>query len=185
MGEKQQFSVNLDADLVRRIRHRAIDAQQSLSDFLTEVLTAHLDSDSGVRLQPMVHVADLASALDFYEAVGAQLVHGSREGDFALLRLGASELSLLAHPPNPEQDEGMVELNFVTDEDLGAVEERLRERGVRVVSPASDEGFGAQLQVASPDGLLVKINRLEPELYTQPGLDFLRPVRAAPEKSRP
>ena len=72
----------------------------------------------------------------------------------------------MAHPPNPEQDEGTVELNFVTEDDLGGVEERLRERGVRVVSQASDEGFGAQLQVVSPDGFLVKINRVEPELYT-------------------
>ena len=166
MGDKRQFNVNLDADLVRRVKHHAIDAQQSLSDYLTEVLTAHLNSESGVRLQPMLHVADMASALDFYEALGAQVVHGSRDGDFALLRLGTSELSLLAHPPNPEQDEGTVEVNFVTEEDLAGVERRLRERGVRVVSPASDEGFGAQLQVASPDGLMVKINRLEPELYT-------------------
>ena len=72
----------------------------------------------------------------------------------------------MAHPPNPEQDEGTVELNFVTEEDLGRVEARLRERGVRVVSPASDEGFGAHLHVAGPDGQLVKMNRLEPEPYT-------------------
>ncbi len=80
--------------------------------------------------------------------------------------LGASELSLLGHPPNPDQDEGTVELNLATDEELDRLEERLRTRGVRVVRPASDEGFGAQLQIASPDGLLVKVNRLEPDLYT-------------------
>ncbi|HEY6741484.1 MAG TPA: hypothetical protein VI110_03930 [Lapillicoccus sp.] len=72
----------------------------------------------------------------------------------------------MAPSPNPEQDEGTVELNFVTEEDLAGVEKRLRERGVRVVSPASDKGCGAQLQVASPNELLVKINRLESELYT-------------------
>ena len=78
MGEKQQFNVNLDAELVRRVKHRAIDAQQSLSDFVAEVLTAHLETASGVRLQPMVHVAEMASALDFYEALGARLLHGVR-----------------------------------------------------------------------------------------------------------
>jgi hypothetical protein len=31
----------------------------------------------------MVHVADIASTLDFYQAVGAQVVHGSRDGDIA------------------------------------------------------------------------------------------------------
>ena len=40
-----------------------------------------------------------------------------------------------------------------------------RSAGMQIVSPTSDEGFGRQLQVASPDGLLVKINELDPELY--------------------
>lgn len=119
-----------------------------------------------VTLQPMVHVEDMAASLAFYEALGAEVVHGSRDGDFALLRMGSSELSLLAHPPNPDQNEGIVELNFATDESLGDLERRLRDGGVRVVAPASDQGFGEQLQVATPDGLLVKINRLEPERYT-------------------
>ena len=46
------------------------------------------------------------------------------------------------------------------------VEERLRERGVTIARPTTDEGFGRQLQVTAPDGLLVKLNELEPELYT-------------------
>jgi hypothetical protein len=31
----------------------------------------------------------MESALDFYPALGARLVHGSRDGDFTLLRVGA------------------------------------------------------------------------------------------------
>jgi hypothetical protein len=48
---------------------------------------------------------------------------------------------------------------------LTALEQQLRSAGVQIVSPTSDEGFGRQLQVASPDGLLVKINEMDPELY--------------------
>ena len=180
MPERRQFNVNLDAELVRRAKHEAIDRQLSLGDLVTHALTGFLAADAptsetgtlmstepnGLTLQPMVHVEDMAASVAFYEALGAELLHGSRDGDFALLRIGSGELSLLAHPPNPEQNEGTVELNFATEEDLAQVEERLRAVGVTIEAPASDEGFGAQLQVATPDGLLVKINRLEPDLYT-------------------
>ncbi|MFN8631970.1 MAG: VOC family protein [Chloroflexota bacterium] len=120
---------------------------------------------SGLRLQPIVHVSAMAPAVAFYEALGFAVVGGSRDGDWAELRLGASELGLLAHPPNPEQGEGDVELAFATSEPLAPLEERLRAAHVEIARPAGDEGFGEQLQLRSPDGLLVKVNRLEPELY--------------------
>ena len=103
--------------------------------------------------------------LDIY-ALGAEVVHGSRDGDFALIRFGTTELSLLAHPPNAEQHDGTVELNFEAGTDLAELEAQLSEAGVRIVTPTTDEGFGRQLQVASPDGLLIKINELDPSLYT-------------------
>ena len=34
-----------------------------------------------------------------------------------------------------------------------------------IVRPTGDEGFGAQLQIADPDGLLIKINQLDPTLF--------------------
>ena len=49
---------------------------------------------------------------------------------------------------------------------LADLEDRLRAAGVTVAQPSSDEGFGRQLQVRSPDGLLIKINELDQELYT-------------------
>jgi catechol 2,3-dioxygenase-like lactoylglutathione lyase family enzyme len=118
-----------------------------------------------VTLQPMVHVEDMHAAVVFYEALGARVLNGSRDGDFVLLAIGGSQLSLLAHPPNPEQDEGKVELNFETAEPLADLEQKLRDDGVTIVRSASAEGFGEQLQIAAPDGLLVKINKLEPDRY--------------------
>jgi catechol 2,3-dioxygenase-like lactoylglutathione lyase family enzyme len=181
MVAKQQFNVTLPSELVRRVKHHAIDAQLSLSDLVTAVLEHHLsaeeadvtqpdDADRGadnpIRLQPMVHVQDMPAAVAFYEALGADVVHGSRDGDWVLLALGGAEIGLLAHPPNPEQGEGTVELNFAYEGRLDELERRLGDAGVTIARPTSDEGFGRQLQVSSPDGLLVKINELEPELYT-------------------
>ena len=35
---------------------------------------------------------------------------------------------------------------------------------VEVAQPTSDEGFGRQLQLRTPDGLLVKVNEIDAEL---------------------
>lgn len=163
MAGKQQFNVALSPDLIRLVKHRSIDAQLSLSDFVARALEAQL---SDLRLQPMVHVRDMSAAVAFYERLGATVAQGSRDGDWVLIAIGGAELSLLAHPPNPEQGEGLVELNFDYHGDLAALEESLRTAGVTIAAPTSDEGFGRQLQLESPDGLLIKLNRLEPELYT-------------------
>lgn len=119
-----------------------------------------------ISLQPMVHVEDMAASVAFYEALGARVLHGSRDGDFVMLEIGGSRLSLLAHPPNPEQNEGTVELNFEASEDLTRLEAGLREAGVAVNTPTADQGFGRQLVVRSPDGLLIKINELDQASYT-------------------
>ncbi len=40
---KQQFNVYLPPSLVRRAKHRALDEQLSLSDFVAKVLQLYLD----------------------------------------------------------------------------------------------------------------------------------------------
>lgn len=177
MSDKQQFNVYLTPGTVRRMKHYAVDAQLSLSDLVERVFTAYLaqppvdasverpPGDDGVTLQPILHVGNMGAALDFYSILGAVVLNGSRDGDWALLRFGGAELGLLAHPPNPEQGEGGVELCFAYAGALEGLEARLREAGVTVVRPTGDEGFGYQLQIADADGTLVKINQLDPDLY--------------------
>lgn len=114
-----------------------------------------------LKLQPMIHVENMAASIQFYEALGARLVVGSRQGDWAQLELGGGEFALLAHPANPEQNEGQVELQFEAEQPLAELQETLEAKGVRIVRGAADEAFGEQLQIETPDGLLVKINRID------------------------
>lgn len=175
MPSRQQFNVNLDPELVRRVKHQAIDDQLSVSEWVGRVLDHDLSMDdpmtqpappAGLFLQPMVHVQHMSASVSFYEALGAEVLHRSRDGDFVMLKVGGAQLGLLAHPPNPEQHEGLVELNFETTASLTELETRLRDSGTDIAQPTTDEGFGRQLQLRSPDGLLVKINELDQELYT-------------------
>ena len=169
---KQQFNVNLDPHLVRRTKHRVIDDQLSLSDLVGRILEQYLQREAPMNdkpqltLQPMVHVRDMAATLAMLEVLGGELVQGSRDGDWAQVSIGGAEVGLLAHPANPDQGEGDVELNFESRTPLENVQELARSAGVVVAQPTSDEGFGRQLQLRTPDGLLVKINEIETDLIT-------------------
>jgi len=178
MSAKQQFNVTLPAELVRRLKHHSIDVQLSLSDLVARVLEEHLegrtdrlatpqDAEVGpaLRLQPMVHVKDMPASVSFYERLGGTVLHGSRDGDWVLMDIGGAQIGLLAHPPNPQQNEGEVELNFQCTVGLDRLEKTLRQAGGSIVRPTTDEGFGRQLQLSAPGGPLVKINELDPGRY--------------------
>ncbi len=180
--EKQQFNVYLTPDTIKRMKHLSVDEQLSLSDLVEKVFIAHLSKTvendiperntqetqekAPISLQPMLHVENMSEALDFYSKLDATILHGSRDGDWALLRFGTTELGLLAHPANPEQNEGKVELNFEYDTSLEELEKKLRAANVTIARPTGDEGFGCQLQLEGPDGMLIKINQTDPTLYS-------------------
>lgn len=176
---KKQFNIYLDPKLIAAAKYRAIDEQLSLSDLVAKILAAYLQQPvteehkmtnpaPALKLQPMVHVENMAASIRFYEALGGTLLTQSRDSDWAQVALGGAEIGLLAHPPNREQQEGLVELSFEAEEPLDTLQTRLEAAGVKIVRGAADEAFGAQLQVATPDGLLVKINYLDPAAFAKP-----------------
>jgi hypothetical protein len=117
----------------------------------------------GLHLRPMVHVVDMPASVAFYEQLGGEVVHGTRDGDWVLMQLGTTQIGLLACPPDPMRGETTVELTFAAAMPLDALAARLRTRGALLTEGAADTHAGVELQVRSPDGLLIKINQREPD----------------------
>lgn len=185
-----QLTVTLDRRLIASLKRRALDSDLSLSELVTHIFSgylgewwqevpeaddltadvpaqegaARLPGDLDVVLQPMVHVADLVGTVHLFEALGGEVVEGSRDGDWVQVAIGGAEVGLLAHPPNPGQGGGAVELNFESRTPLERVEQSAHDAGVQIARSTSDEGFGRQLQLRTPDGLLVKLNEIDAAL---------------------
>src|SRR5262249_51321115 len=113
MEKKQQFNIYLSPDLIRAVKHAAVDAGGSLSDFVAEALARHIRSPQGAQgagphpsepsaegsipaltLMPVVYVHQLASVLPFYHALGFHFAAGDRAGEWVELRLGSAILML-------------------------------------------------------------------------------------------
>jgi catechol 2,3-dioxygenase-like lactoylglutathione lyase family enzyme len=120
-------------------------------------------SDPGLHLRPMVHVADMATAIAFYQRLGGEIIHGGPDTDWVLMQLGAVQIGLIARAQDTRRDEGAVELTFSTAMALDELERRLHQAGFRAAEVTSDRNLGEQLQVRTPDGLLIKITQREPE----------------------
>lgn len=111
-----------------------------------------------MELQLLVHVTDMAASIAWYQQLGGIVERGGPDDDWVLLRVGGAQVGLLAHPPNPEQGEESVELTFVVD-DVDTLAAELAGTPAAPVGPVVDAGFFRQLQVRTPDGLLVKLNQ--------------------------
>lgn len=61
------------------------------------IMPSVLAADFKLSVQPMLHVENMENSVLFFESIGAQLVFGSRDGDWSLLRFGGTCLSVLAH----------------------------------------------------------------------------------------
>jgi hypothetical protein len=77
------------------------------------------------------------------------------------MQLGTTQIGLLTRPPDQEHGESTVELNFAAVTPI----EDLRQR-IPGAETVMHRDYGAQLQVRSPDGLLIKINQLDPDSCT-------------------
>lgn len=120
-----------------------------------------------MKLRPIHFVPDVAEAVRFYRAVGLEAQAGSRSGHWIELTATGGELGLhdAAIAADGEGREGLA-LNFIADEPLEAVEQRLRTAGFEPEGTIVDHEWGRALQVLAPDGTVVQIDERDRELYT-------------------
>jgi catechol 2,3-dioxygenase-like lactoylglutathione lyase family enzyme len=118
------------------------------------------ETSPGLELQPTVHVQDMAASVTFYERLGGEIVHGTRDGAWVLMQVGTTQINLVARPPDAARGESTVELAFTAAAPIEQLQRRLPD-----ASLATDRDFGRQLQVRSPDGLLIKISQRAPDPY--------------------
>lgn len=120
-----------------------------------------------MRVRPIHFVPDVAEATRFYQALGLKPEVRSRSGHWIELTAAGGELGLhdAAIAADGEGREGMA-LNFVADEPLEAIEQRLRTAGFPPVGTIVVHVWGRALQVRAPDGTVVQIDERDRELYT-------------------
>jgi predicted DNA-binding protein len=51
-GEVKQFNVYLPVELIKRLKHHAVESELSLSSIVTEALSTHLDRAEGLEPGP-------------------------------------------------------------------------------------------------------------------------------------
>ncbi|HLW93940.1 MAG TPA: VOC family protein [Solirubrobacteraceae bacterium] len=120
-----------------------------------------------MRVRPIHFVPDLADAMRFYEALGLRSQARSRSGHWVELTAAGGELGLhdAAIAADGEGRSGIA-LNFVADEALETIEQRLRDAGFPPEGTIVDQEWGRSLVVRAPDGTVVQIDEQDPELYT-------------------
>ena len=120
-----------------------------------------------MRLRPIHFVPDVPEAVRFYEALGLTLDDRARTGHWIEMSASAGELGL--HDAAVADDGAGrtgLQLNFICDEPLEDVEQRLRDAGFPPEGTIVDQAWGRSLYVRAPDGMVVQIDEQDRELYT-------------------
>jgi catechol 2,3-dioxygenase-like lactoylglutathione lyase family enzyme len=120
-----------------------------------------------MKIRPIHCVPDLADALRFYEALGLRPDARSRSGHWIELTATGGELGLhdAAIAADGHGRTGIA-LNFVADEPLEDVEQRLRDAGFPPDGTIVDQEWGRSLFARAPDGTVAQVDEQDRELYT-------------------
>ena len=194
--KKQQFNIYLPPELIRRVKHAAVDTGESLSDFVAEALAAYVEQQrgeaqaiappqattlaegaaqqAGLTLMTIVYVRNIDAVLPFYEALGMKPIAIQRKGagqqgrEWIELQLGDAVLGLhQSDQPSSQFDRSRgVELSLNSHEPLETFLERLAATGFTSDHPILDETFGRYVMIEAPDGFLIQVNEEDPDLFT-------------------
>ena len=180
--KKQQFNIYLPPELIRQVKHAAVDTGESLSDFVAEALAVYVRQQKGetqalemsiptsvpgepaqqakLTLMSIVYVRNPDAVLPFYQALGMKPTAIDRRRAWVELQLGDAVLGLhqSEQPSSMYTRSRSTELSLNSHEPLETFLERLASAGFTTDHPILDETFGRYVMIEAPDGFLIQVN---------------------------